>query len=57
MILGSVLVDAAARYGQAEAPLYFCSLNSRDFEPTSGNDLDAEYGRVGLTYLPTFDIP
>jgi hypothetical protein len=37
----------AARWSMSgDTPLYFCSLNSRDFEPTAGNDLAAEYGEL-----------
>jgi hypothetical protein len=57
MIVATVLVDAAARHERGEGPLFFSSLNTRDFEPTSGNDLGREYGRAGLTYLPTFKVP
>ncbi|HEX2872812.1 MAG TPA: hypothetical protein VHP33_16230 [Polyangiaceae bacterium] len=56
MVLGAVLADAELRRAAGEGPLYLCNLNTRDFEPTSGNDLVAEYARVGLTYVSTFDV-
>lgn len=57
MILATVLVDADARHRRGEGPLYFCNLNVSDFRPTSGNDLQNEYDRVGLTFLATFEVP
>lgn len=57
MVLGLILADAEQRHAAGEGPLYLCNLNTRDFEPTSGNDLAAEYRRVGLVYLPTFQVP
>jgi hypothetical protein len=57
MILATVLADADARRARGETPLYFCNLNTRDFEPTPNNDLQHEYSRVGLTYLATFQVP
>lgn len=57
MILGTIVADAEERSRAGEQPLFFCSLNSRDFEPTAGNNLGDEYRRAGLTYLPSFAVP
>ena len=54
MILGSVLADAERLSAQEK---YFCSLNRRDFEPTTRNDLQSEYQRVGVTFAAHFRVP
>ncbi|MGE0323617.1 MAG: hypothetical protein AB7K71_27055 [Polyangiaceae bacterium] len=57
MVLGSVLSNAKALSDTGERELYFCNRNTKDFMPTAGNGLDAEYSKVGLTYLGDFKVP
>lgn len=53
MIMGCVLADAEAHTGMK----YFCNLNTGDFMPTSGNNLDDTYQAGGITYLKDFSVP
>lgn len=64
MVLGAVVAAAFALYQRGERKLFFCNLNKSDFSPAdrsnatiSRPDLEAEYRRCGLTYLPSFDVP
>ncbi|MEO7035369.1 MAG: hypothetical protein ABI548_15700 [Polyangiaceae bacterium] len=59
LVLGAVLTDASDRHAIGESPVYFSNLNTRDFEPTTGNELAGEYQRSDLlTYRrSTFDVP
>lgn len=64
MILGAVLAKAAELYQQGEREIYFCNLNKSDFSPydkggmaISRPTLDVEYGRCGISYLSSFDVP
>ncbi|HRI65313.1 MAG TPA: hypothetical protein PK156_13785 [Polyangium sp.] len=57
MVLGAVLTQAGALHASGETALYFCNLNTKDFTPTTGNKLGAEYAAVGLQYLDSFKVP
>jgi hypothetical protein len=64
MILGTVLAKGAELYQQGEREIYFCNLNKSDFSPYDKGGisitrptLDVEYGRCGITYLSSFDVP
>jgi hypothetical protein len=57
MTLGAVLEHATMLYGRGEQALFFCNLNKRDFEPTTGNDLASAYAGAGIRYLDSFAVP
>jgi hypothetical protein len=57
MVMATVLADAEARNAVDPGPHYFCNLNTKDFEPTTGNELSTAYQSVGLKYLSTFEVP
>lgn len=57
MTLGAVLAQASDLHARGERDLFFCNLNRRDFEPTTGNDLANAYGASGICYLDSFAVP
>jgi hypothetical protein len=57
MVLGAVLAHAGALHAAGETDLFFCNLNTRDFEPTTANDLASAYAGAGLRYLDSFAVP
>ncbi len=57
MVLGAVLTHAEELLTRGERELFFCNLNVKDFEPSTGNDLARAYADVGLQYLDTFRVP
>lgn len=59
MVLGAVIQTASELYAQNERDLWFCNLNTKDFEADPGRRpaLDAEYKACGLKYLASFDVP
>lgn len=57
MVLGAVLTHAGDLHARGETDLFFCNLNVKDFEPTTGNDLSNAYAAVGLQYLDSFRLP
>lgn len=59
IVLGAVLAQADFLVAQGETDLWFCNLNTKDFEPNQKavSGLDAEYKRLGLRYLPDFSVP
>ena len=56
MVLGAVLVKAAAVRASGGTALYFCNLNKKDFAPKHAT-LEAEYNACGLTYMASFNVP
>ena len=57
MVLGAVLAHAGALHAAGETDLFFCNLNTKDFEPTTANDLAGAYAGAGLRYLDSFAVP
>jgi hypothetical protein len=57
MVLGAVLEHAAGLAATGERDIFFCNLNTRDFRPSSGNDLAKAYAASGVVYLDTFVVP
>ena len=57
MVLGAVLAHAAALQADGATGLFFCNLNTKDFEPTTANDLAGAYAGAGLRYLDSFAVP
>ncbi len=57
MVLGAVLTHAGALHAAGETDIFFCNLNTRDFEPTTANDLANAYAGAGLQYLDSFAVP
>ncbi len=56
MVLGAVLTEAANLYVAGERELFFCNANTKDFSPKESRALEAEYGKVGLSYLSDFNV-
>lgn len=57
MVLGAVLTHAEMLRARGDTELFYCNLNTKDFEPTTGNDLAAAYAISGLRYLDSFQVP
>lgn len=57
MVLGAVLTHAGDLFASGERELFFCNLNTKDFEPKDGNNLKNAYSGVGLTYIDSFRVP
>jgi hypothetical protein len=57
MVLGAVLTKAADLKAAGETDIFFCDLNTKDFNPTNRPDLAAEYTAAGITYKPSFVVP
>lgn len=57
MVLGAVLAHAETLHARGETELFFCNLNTKDFEPTTGNNLTNAYAASGLRYLDSFRVP
>jgi hypothetical protein len=57
MVLGAVLAHAGALHTAGETDIFFCNLNTKDFEPTTANDLASAYAGAGLQYLDSFAVP
>ena len=57
MVLGAVLVKAAAVKASGETDIIFCNLNKNDFDPATRPNLAAEYDACGITYRSDFKVP
>ncbi len=55
MVLGCVLADCKER--RTQDLKYFCDPNTKDFRPTSGNNLAVTYSAQDLIYLDDFAVP
>jgi len=57
MVLGAVLVKAAALKASGGTDIIFCNLNKNDFDPAKRPNLAAEYAACGITYRSDFKVP
>jgi hypothetical protein len=57
MVLGAVLTHAGELHAGGAKDLFFCDLNTKDFEPGGENDLANAYAGVALQYLDSFNVP
>jgi hypothetical protein len=57
MVLGAVLTKALELHKTGERSLWFCNLNTKDFDPANQAGLTAEYAASGLKYLSSFAVP
>lgn len=57
MVLGAVLVKAAEVKSAGATLLYFCNLNTKDFDPANRPQLATEYANCGLHYRSDFRVP
>jgi predicted nucleic acid-binding protein len=57
MVLGAVLTKAAVLKAAGEQDIFFCDLNTKDFDPANRPALAAEYTACGITFKPSFVVP
>ncbi len=57
MVLAAVLTKASDLYRAGERDVWFCNLNTKDFDPASRPTLAAEYASCGLQFWPSFALP
>ena len=51
------LLEALEIHTTGERSLWFCNLNTKDFDPANQPGLTDEYAASGLTYLSSFAVP
>lgn len=57
MVLGAVLVGASDLKAAGHRDIFFCNLNTKDFDPANRPDLAKEYAAAGITFKPSFAVP
>ncbi len=57
MVLGAVLHQAEWLKTAGHTEVYFCNKNTKDFAPTTGNQLATIYAQHNIHYLNTFEVP
>ena len=57
MVLGAVLHQAAQLKASGHTDIFFCNKNTRDFAPTTSNQLGPLYAQHNIRYLNSFVVP